>query len=220
MTGAGHPSLIDMGKMPPRAPGFPLDHRVSTYCSQCKISFWGLRGLWPSRVRASPLREYLVMLCHREATLIRSKDLKAFDLFADLDLDQIELVRSCCEEQMYDVGDSVFVDGGEATHLYLVQKGRIAIRMERRPKEMIDVFYVTPGLFCGWSSVVPPYIMTFHGDAIEATKAILVNGSDLRRICEGDPRIGYKVMQAVAKVVRGRLCEARARLVSGKAVGS
>ncbi len=154
-----------------------------------------------------------MMLCHQEASLIRSKDLKAFDLFADLDLDQIELVRSCCEEGNYSAGESVFGAGSEATHLYLVQKGRIAIRMEGRSKEMIDVFYVTPGLFCGWSALVPPYVMTFHGDAIEETKAILANGSGLRRICESDPRIGHKVMQAVAKVIRGRLCEARARLV-------
>jgi CRP-like cAMP-binding protein len=155
-----------------------------------------------------------MMLCQQEATLIRSKDLKAFDLFADLDLSHIEMIRPFCEERDYLATDSVFVDGDEARHIYLVQKGRISLRMKSRPNEMVEVFSVTPGLFCGWSALVPPYIMTSHGEAMEATKAILVNGSDLRRICKSEPEIGHRVMRAVAKAMRGRLSAARSRLIN------
>jgi hypothetical protein len=77
----------------------------------------------------------------------------------------------------------------------------------------ITVDIITKGESMGWSSVVDPYLYTLGALCIDHTKLIAFDAAKLRNLMDRDCELGYKVMQATAKVISLRLAHTRIILV-------
>ena len=104
----------------------------------------------------------------------------------------------------------LFAEGRQASHLYLVTEGRIALQKAVRPRHgthsrrtTVTVCY--PGDVVGWSALVEPYQYTLFAVAWESSRLISIDAKPLRRTLATYPEMGYRVMRALSEVMSRRL---------------
>jgi CRP-like cAMP-binding protein len=61
--------------------------------------------------------------------------------------------------------------------------------------------------------MIPPYTRTATVKALEKTKVIAFDGRELTAFCTTHRAVGFKIMQAVARVVAERLRQAYVQLL-------
>jgi CRP-like cAMP-binding protein len=114
----------------------------------------------------------------------------------------------------------IFNAGNEATDLYVLTDGRVALEIEVRPVPdrpaiPIAVEVLTKGGNFGWSAVVEPNIYTLSARCITNCPVLAIKGDILRTIMADDTGLGFELMKHLARLARLRLVETRVRLTSG-----
>jgi CRP/FNR family transcriptional regulator, cyclic AMP receptor protein len=133
--------------------------------------------------------------------------------FAGLDADALTLLAGCATNVSLAPGEFLFREGQPASQLFIVRRGRVAIEMHAPAAGTLVVDTADAGDVVGWSWLVPPYIWMFDARAVDATGAVVFDGTCLRGKCEQDPRLGYELMKLVTQVMFRRLTAARIRLL-------
>ena len=73
------------------------------------------------------------------------------------------------------------------------------------PRTPTTVETLGEGEILGWSWLLPPYHWRFHARAVEATRAIALDGRCLRSKCEENHDLGYELLKRFAKIIERRL---------------
>ena len=146
--------------------------------------------------------------------------LKSSELFGTLETEHLEKVSALCREESYQEGVMLFNAGNEATDLYVLTEGRVALEMEVRPVPdrpaiPIAVEVVTKGGSFGWSAVVEPNVYTLSARCITDCAVLAIKGDILRTVMADDTGLGFELMKHLARLARLRLVETRVRLTSG-----
>ncbi len=113
----------------------------------------------------------------------------------------------------FKAGQIIFKEADAASRFYLINEGEIALEAEGPDGARILVQTIDSGDFLGWSWMFPPYKWHFSARAVEPTTAIFFYATSLREQCDGDPVLGYKLMNRIAKVVIERLQTTRRALL-------
>lgn len=151
--------------------------------------------------------------------------LKTFAFMKDLSNDQLIKLESLAKEEKHQAGTQLYVNGDPARCLYLVQEGKVALFMDNymgpgKPPMQVTIDIVTKGESMGWSAVVEPYHYTLSARCLEDTKLIAFDGEQLRDLMDEDPALGYRLMQATAKVISSRLTHTRIILVGERGLST
>ena len=146
--------------------------------------------------------------------------LKSSELFGTLETEHLEKVSALCREESYQEGVMLFNAGNEATDLYVLTEGRVALEVEVRPVPdrpaiPIAVEVVTKGGSFGWSAVVEPNVYTLSARCITDCTVLAIKGDILRTVMADDTGLGFELMKHLARLARLRLVETRVRLTSG-----
>ena len=144
--------------------------------------------------------------------------LKQFDFFQGFNDEQIKKLADMATEESYKAGFQLWKKGDPAQNLYLLEVGKIVLVIDTymgtaRPPMQVTVDIVTKGDAMGWSSVIEPYVYTLGARCIDDSKAIAFDGAKLRELLNKDITLGYKFMQATAKVIATRLTHTEIILV-------
>jgi CRP/FNR family cyclic AMP-dependent transcriptional regulator len=105
-------------------------------------------------------------------------------------------------------GDKLFRLGEEANHLYIINRGRIALTMPmavRDKDEDILIEELAPGQTVGWSALIPPHRFSLTGAALVETEVIALPRVALVEYFSGNPDVGYAVTRNIASVIGQRL---------------
>jgi CRP-like cAMP-binding protein len=70
------------------------------------------------------------------------------------------------------------------------------------------------GDLLGWSALIEPYKMTAIATAMKNTLLVRLDAPRLRRLCDQDPLLGYRLAIQVAKLLAHRLEGARVQLAA------
>ncbi len=151
--------------------------------------------------------------------MITIQALSKFPVFQDLTDDELEKVAALCREETFEAGTIVHEEGSEAQYFYIVRDGKVALELELELQPYAStrrtiIEEITEGQAFGWSSLVEPHIRTLSSKCTERTSAIVFERAALLDLFDSDPRIGYKVMTAVSKIVGSRLRDTRQTLMS------
>ena len=146
--------------------------------------------------------------------------LKSCELFKGLETHHLEKVSVLCRGESYREGTMVFKEGDEATELYILTDGRVALEMEVRPVPSrpaipTAVEVVSKGEVFGWSAVVEPNIYTLSARCMANCTVLAIKGEMLRKVIADDPSLGCELMKGVAQLISLRLLHTRLRLTSG-----
>ncbi|MDX1691394.1 MAG: cyclic nucleotide-binding domain-containing protein [Acidimicrobiia bacterium] len=103
--------------------------------------------------------------------------------------------------------------GAVADRCYLVERGDLAVEVQRpgRPPRVIQT--VNDGEVLGWSWLVEPYRWSFDVRSLTPTTAIELDGPALRAAMEADPSLGYRIVTRFTAVMAGRLEATRLQLL-------
>ena len=143
-------------------------------------------------------------------------------LFSSLNEVELDHVARLCEEREYGAQTVLFQERGPASHLYLVQQGKVAIEMglpsgASTVQRQATVELASQGEVLGWSALVEPYVYTFSAICLQRVRAIAIDGPRLRGLLEQNERMGHRVVNGLLGVVVSRLNATRLLLVTERA---
>jgi CRP/FNR family cyclic AMP-dependent transcriptional regulator len=137
----------------------------------------------------------------------------AHPFFADLELGHANLLAGCASNVRFPAGTYILREGQEANEFFLIREGRVAIEIAAPQRKPIIVDTVGEGEILGWSWLLPPYLWKFQARAVEATRAIALDGACLRAKCESNHDLGYEVLKRFSTIMTRRLDATRIQLL-------
>lgn len=146
---------------------------------------------------------------------MKSKDLAALvasqPLFAG-EPQVAALIAGCARMVAYERDETIFREGGQADHLYLVRRGRVALELAS-PRGPLIIETLQPGQVLGWSWLFPPYRWSLDARAIEPVGAIAVEAACLRAKADAEPAFGYELMKRLSVPIVTQLHATQVRLL-------
>ena len=143
------------------------------------------------------------------------------ELFRGLSQEVLKKIITFCQEAEYPRGATIIEEGDKAQHVCVLEHGLVTLRIDPpvgKEKVMVTAIRDAGEIF-GWSTLIEPYVYTSTAVCLEPTKVIVVDGSELMRLLEENPKAGFVVMKNVSAVVASRLRKARTALTSALAPG-
>jgi len=139
--------------------------------------------------------------------------LEEHPFFTGLPSEYLDLITGCAANAVFNAGEPIFREGGEANHFFLIRYGKAAVEIFVPGKGPVTIQTVQQGDILGWSWLVPPFRWHHDARALELVRALSFDGECLRRKCESDPRLGYELMQRFAQVIVQRLQNTQVQLL-------
>jgi CRP-like cAMP-binding protein len=129
--------------------------------------------------------------------------------FQNIPEENIRSIAGLAKIVQFMEGDVLFKEGGDADKFYLIIKGKVALETFAPGKGAVTLQTVEDGEMLGWSWLVAPYKYRFGARVITKTEMIVINGEELRLLCEKDPVLGYKMMKSMLQAITFRLEQTR-----------
>lgn len=133
--------------------------------------------------------------------------------FRGLEPRYLALAVGCATNVRFKEGEFIFREGEEANQFYLIREGRVALEVFAPNRGTVTIHTMEAGEILGWSWLIPPYHWRTDARAIEATRAIGLDGKCLREKCEQDHDLGYELLKRFAHILGRRLDAADLQLL-------
>jgi CRP/FNR family transcriptional regulator, cyclic AMP receptor protein len=127
--------------------------------------------------------------------------------FENLEAKYLALVTGCASNIRFEAGQFIYRQDEEANNFYIIREGKVALEVCPPEKNPITVQTVSDGEVLGWAWLVPPYHWQFDAQAVELTRAIVLDGKCLRTKCCEDHTLGYEILSRLLPVI-GQTMEA------------
>jgi len=154
--------------------------------------------------------------------MVTSKHLRQYDLFDFMGEKELEAVVAIAKEKEYQKGDVIIESGQPAETFYFLAEGNVAyyyvVTTENDPyyKKEYHISDIDAGEIFGISALIEPYKYTATLRVDKPSRVIEISASDLRSLCDTDPKLAYGLMQAVAKAAIERLEATRIQLIAAR----
>ena len=150
-------------------------------------------------------------------------DLRKNELFAALTDDELSTLTPLCSRFAVIEDGLVFREGTEASYLYLVVEGQIALQRPLRAphgrrSRRTTVAVCRPPEVVGWSALVWPYKYTLSAVGWESSRLVRVDASMLRKALDMYPEVGYKVMRSLSALAARQLRQTTDSLITERAM--
>ena len=139
--------------------------------------------------------------------------LREHPFFRDLAPEHLRIIVGCASNVHFGRGATVFKEGQEANHFYLIRRGKIAIEVFVPGRGTLTLQTVAAGDVLGWSWLFPPYRWYFDARAVEETFAFSLDGKCLRGKCEDNHDLGYDLMKRFSLIIAERLQASRLQIL-------
>ena len=127
--------------------------------------------------------------------------------------DQVKALSAIATQVRFEPGESIFRQREVADGFYLIEEGEASLDYEVPDKTRVQIQTIGPGELLGLSWVFEPYRWQFSATAISGVTADFFRAVDVREQCARDPKLGYKLMEGIARVLTERLHATRHKLL-------
>lgn len=132
--------------------------------------------------------------------------------FKTLDQKQLEELVPLFEPFCVPASTIIFEQGEQASYLYLVVSGTVAIRYKPYDGPPITLTHLHSGDVVGWSAVVGNSVYTSSALATTEIEAVRVHRSELKEFHQKNPELGYIVLEKLAENVSPRWKNAKEQI--------
>lgn len=155
--------------------------------------------------------------------MVSIKILKEANIFKSLNDAQLDELASIAVSETHRAGTLLYKEGDPATHLYIVEEGKVFLQMETemgsdRPPMQVTVDTINGGQAMGWSALVEPHKYTLSCLCMENSKLVSFEADKLRELLNQDSALGVEVMKGIVKLLASRLNNTRILLISEMAM--
>ncbi|MBC8285561.1 MAG: cyclic nucleotide-binding domain-containing protein [Nitrospinae bacterium] len=127
--------------------------------------------------------------------------------FENLEKEYMTLITGCASNVRFETGEFIHRQNDEANSFYIIREGKVALEVCPPGKKPVTVQTVTDGEILGWAWLIPPYHCLYDAQAVELTRAIVLDGKCLRTKCEKDHTLGYELLSRLLPII-GKSMEA------------
>lgn len=113
-----------------------------------------------------------------------------------------------CTRVELPAGTLLLKQGDPATSFFLIVSGSVSLT-HAGPHRNVPIQTLGAGDAVGWSWLFPPYAWHFNAMAVDAVRALRLDGQALRDLCGQDRDLGYEIMLRISQVVIERLQKTR-----------
>jgi CRP/FNR family cyclic AMP-dependent transcriptional regulator len=144
--------------------------------------------------------------------MISPEVLRRYPYFADVSEESLKQLAMIAEEKAIPANTVIFNEGDPAEYLSVILQGEVNIQYRLGTGELRTVDTLVAGDLLGWSALIEPYRYTAIATTTKPTQLARLDGPRLRKLCEDDPLLGYKLTTQIAKLLAHRLEGARVQL--------
>lgn len=130
--------------------------------------------------------------------------LRSIPLFADLTRREISALQRLLHRREYVAGESIFTQGEPGLGMYIIAKGHVSIQSEPTGRELI---LLKDGSFFGEIALLNEVIRSATARASTDCLLLSLFQPDLLSLLDRNPRLGVKILLALARLVGMRLVE-------------
>ena len=112
------------------------------------------------------------------------KVLAEHPFFKDLSSPHLDTVVGCVANVAFQPGEFIFREGQPADHFFVVREGKVAVEVFVPNKGPVTIETIEGGEMLGWSWLFPPFKARFDARALNAVRALSLDGACLRTKCE------------------------------------
>ena len=133
--------------------------------------------------------------------------LKQADIFFEFTSQQIEKIASICDEKQYDMGELIFEENTGEDELYVIAHGEVEILIDpalvsdrpSSPSHPTTIATLRRGQSFGEIALVDQGIRSASARSASAdTRLLSIPREKLIALCDGDPKLGYRLMRNLA----------------------
>jgi CRP/FNR family cyclic AMP-dependent transcriptional regulator len=127
--------------------------------------------------------------------------LAAHPFFKDLAPRHLKLLTECATEVSFPAGQYLFHENDEASWLYVLYQGRVAMEVFAGARGPLTIRTVEAGEVLGWLWFAKPYHWGFEARALEFTRALALDVGQVAQRCDGDHELGYTLLKAYSHLL-------------------
>ncbi len=137
--------------------------------------------------------------------------LKKTELFEELKEHQLGALLQGATVRSYPEGETIFLQGEEANHLYLLIKGAVDLIVKSQEKlDFMTSKIEKEGSVFGTASLMEPYYYNVSAICLKPSEVLVLDAGLIKRKMEEDPKMGVEIMKKLASIYFIRLNELRA----------
>jgi len=144
---------------------------------------------------------------------VDSSELASHRFSAGLTANQLGRLAAIATSIEVTAGMRLFEEGGQATSLWLIRTGLIALDLHVPGRNRLIVETLGPGDELGLSWLLPPARWQFGAVAQVAASAFELSSAAVTGLCEADHELGYQLTRRLLGTAIGRLQAARIRIL-------
>ncbi len=148
--------------------------------------------------------------------------LRRFSFFGFLDDPRLKAVAMIAKEVTFSQGDTIIETDTPAESLYFLVEGSAELDYVVTDEHGLDLHKelfisdLNPGEIFGISALIDPYLYTGTMRATGTCRAIRIDATALRALCEVDMQMACGLMRQVAKAAMERLRDTRLQLAAAR----
>jgi CRP-like cAMP-binding protein len=136
--------------------------------------------------------------------------LKKTELFGTLSESQLNLLLSHSSVESFPEGKTIFRQGDEANHLYILVEGMVDLSVKTGEKfDFLTSKVEKEGAAFGIPSLIEPFRYNVTATCLKPSKVLVINAGRVKMDMEKDPRMGMEIMKKLASIYFYRLTEIR-----------
>jgi CRP-like cAMP-binding protein len=142
--------------------------------------------------------------------MVSAEWLKKTELFETLTGSQLNDLLSQSLIKPYPEGDTIFLQGEEATHLYILINGSVDLTV--RAQEKIDFMtskIEKDGAVFGTASLMEPFRYNVSAICLKPSEVLVLDANLIKKRMEEDPKMGIEIMKRLASIYFNRLNQLR-----------
>ena len=142
-----------------------------------------------------------------------AKVLKGHELFRSLSFEEVERISTFAGLKEYEKNETIFRSGVRASHFFVLQKGRVNLRLPAEAHEAsLVVGRIGEGDVFGLSPLLGSGRNTTTAQCTETSTVLAIEAEPLRAVLEGNSPVGLRVMSSLAQAYFTRYIETLKRL--------
>jgi len=142
--------------------------------------------------------------------MVSAEWLKKAELFGALNNSQLNTLLSQSHEEDCPEGKTIFHQGEEALHLYILIQGSVELTVKAEEKiDFMTSKVDKEGAVFGSPSLMEPFRYNVSAICLKPSKVLVLDARHMKGRMEEDPKMGMEVMKRLASIYFNRLNDLR-----------
>jgi len=150
--------------------------------------------------------------------MVSTELLRRYPLFAGQSNYMLDEIAMLSSEIAKAEGEWLFHENEDATKLYLVLDGAVALTLfvylNGEQKHLATSHSLGKNEIVGWSSIVTPHQYKLGARAVKGSRLLEIDALPLRQLLDDNPEYGYHFLRQIAEVVSERFMLVNIQILS------